>query len=177
MTSDHCYGDTMTLKNFIASEDERESVSREFERYSFALDFSDTEADYLCQIPAVMGVYFIAGSRDGKMLNAYVGKTTNVHRRFRDYHRGFQVHCPNDRKIAFLQDWLRVADPGWKLHLHTLLVDKKEALSRTERLWIKKLDPLVNGTVKSDETHGKAVQKACRDYFCGYFARRAQAGG
>lgn len=167
----------MELKKFFASDEERELVSRRFESCPLVLDFSDTEADYLSQIPAVMGVYFIAGLRDGKVLKAYVGQTTNVRKRFRDYHRGFQVHCPNDRKMAFFQEWLKVTDPGWKLYLHTLLVDKKEALSKAEDYWIERLNPLVNGTVRSDETHRKAVQKACRDYFCAYFSGRAQADG
>lgn len=167
----------MNLKNFIASDEERELVRGQIETYPFVLDFSDTEADYHSQIPAVRGIYFVVGSRGGRMLKAYVGKTNNFRKRLADYHRDFQVHCPNDRKMSFLQEWLEVADPGWKLRLLTLLVDKRETLSETEKFWISKLKPLVNATVRSDETHRKAVQKTCWDYFCGYFAGRAQADG
>jgi len=80
---------------FLATVEEEELIVNSFRAYNFRLDFSKRNPDYLKLIPQVGGVYFIAG-RNSKLLKAYVGKTNCLQRRITDYHRSFQVHCPND---------------------------------------------------------------------------------
>ncbi|HIG85658.1 MAG TPA: hypothetical protein EYQ25_01310 [Planctomycetes bacterium] len=163
------------LSNFIASAEVQADVEQAFTRHEFTLDFNDTKAGYLASIPTTSSVYFVAGERDGQVLSLYVGKATDLRRRIRDYHRAFQVHCPNDRKLAFFQSWLPTIEPGWELTLRSTSVHAPE-LSACEADWIHRLAPMVNATAPADDAARANVERASGEYFRSWFARRLAAG-
>lgn len=163
----------ISIRNFIATDEEREGVESSFQRHGIEFDFTNSRPGYLPTVPAASGVYFIAGERSGHILKIYVGQAANVRRRMGDYHRGFQVHSPNDNKLAMFQRWLEEHDPGWTITLRTISVGDDERAA-AEADWITRLDPLVNGTGHPDDEARTMVEQAFRHFFCSYFAARVE---
>lgn len=161
----------MKFAKFVARPAERGLIEKQFTLHSAELDFSLRNPKYLATVPNVSGVYFIGGIRDGALLKAYIGKAASLRKRLNDYHRGFQVHSPNDGKMRFLQEWLQQEDPGWRLCLYTIAVGVRD-ISRKEGEWIAELKPLVNGTIRADSSHKEEVRTAYRGYFHGFFRKR-----
>ena len=147
------------MDRFIASSDEEEAIASTFESHDLELDFSNPCPGNLAAIPSGSGIYLIIGRRGEQLIKVYVGKATDIRRRIGDYHRGFQVHCPNDRKLAMFQEWLSEADPGCSLSLCTADASPEE-LAAMERRWINKLKPLVNGTRHDDPESRAVVEQA-----------------
>ena len=50
-------------------------------------------------------------------------------------------------------------------------------VSETELLWIDRLAPLVNATVRGDEAERLAVQEASKRYFEAFFSKRLEREG
>ncbi|MEK6244358.1 MAG: GIY-YIG nuclease family protein [Pseudomonadota bacterium] len=158
---------------FYATKENRTAVTDGgFCPYAFKLNFLNTKPEYFSEISEERGVYFVSGEREGNPLKVYVGKANNFRKRLRDYHRGFQVHSPNDRKLAFVQEWLGRADPQWQLRLHTLEVEQGKDLDKVERKWIRLLDRLVNGTVRLGDQEKEKIHAAYRNYFHEFFANK-----
>ena len=162
------------LAKFVATPEQIQVVTNQFRLHEVILDFADKDPRYLSQIPEERGVYFIAGKREEILLKVYVGRTKNFRNRLRDYHREFQVHSPNDRKMSFLQEWLKSGEEQvWQLRLYTLVVEEKEERAKKENKWIKVLKPLVNGTVRvEDRRYKDDVHAAFRNYFHAFFSSR-----
>ena len=155
-------------QKYLATPEERRLIEEHFIVHQIQFNFSESKPVYTEKIPTDSGVYFIAGQCDGMILKVYVGKADNIQRRILDYHRSFQIHCPNDRKIAFLQEWLIHQDPNWNLVLYTLNADKN-SISRIEKEWIRKFDPLVNATIRSNNAECDAGRNLIRDAYKKYF--------
>jgi hypothetical protein len=154
--------------NYLASSEEQRLLNEVFVLQPIQLDFSILKPTYTEIISGGSGVYFIAGHNEESILKVYVGKADNLRRRIIDYHRAFQVHCPNDRKIAFFQEWLHTTDPKWNLVLYTLSADKKH-INEIEKKWIREFDPLVNATIRSNKPEFDAGKNMIRDAYKKYF--------
>ncbi|MBT3191914.1 MAG: GIY-YIG nuclease family protein [Verrucomicrobia bacterium] len=180
----HSTGLTMTdLSYYMATEKQRGFVESQFTLITPVLDFSNTRQDYLSNVPDSKGIYLICGQlaegADDTILRVYVGKTTNLQNRIKDYHRSFQVYCPNDRKLAFFQAWLQKYSKDWKLALYILRCAPKD-LSAAETKWIKTLDPLVNATNRADTRERRAanksrVEKVFQTHFTSFFQARVKS--
>jgi len=163
-----------STSSFIASVLESQTIQGEFDRHAIEFDFTSPRPEYLSSAPTTPGVYFIIGERGDQLLKVYIGKAASVRRRMGDYHRAFQIHCPNDYKLAFFQHWLMQEDPGWSLTLRTR-TETTEDISSIEADCIRRYQPLVNGTSHPAEEERDAIEHAFRGYFYSYFRARAVA--
>lgn len=159
------------LEEFIANTEDEETLQAEFNRHSFELNFADFKPSYLSQIPNKSGIYFI-GAKRNNLLKVYAGKANNIQVRITDYHRGFQVHCPNDRKMFFFQEWLREISSEWRLRLYTRLVEDSGHRSEIEATLINQLNPLVNARKRANQKERNLIEEAYKRYFFEFFSTR-----
>ena len=159
------------ISDSIASPQEEAEIEDSFCKHEFVLDFSVERPKYLVKVEETQGVYLIAAKGEG-LLKCYIGKTTSFRRRLSDYHRKFQVHCPNDRKLAFFQKWLSNESGPWTFMFFTQPYSgDSHGLAQLETFWINRLNPIVNATKKSAVSMERKVEveEAVQKYFTSFF--------
>ena len=139
-----------------------------------ALDLWAAADAALPRIPQGSHVYLLTWATPAGRLAAYVGQSNDLRRRMAEYHRGLQVRCPDDRKLAFLQRWLEARWPGGRLDLHWAPApEDAPARHAAEGRWIAALRPLGNGKGRQALPEQRLVEDAYARYYAAYFDRMA----
>lgn len=147
--------------------------ARLLQNFGFLLIARDVDLETIdLKLPAIAAlkdqktVYFWHMRYGGEEYKVYVGKTSSLPRRLREYRNKFQPGVPNDYKLRLFQAWAREKFPGSALDLYAAQRDDNQAVE-TE-LW-RKTKPLINERANTS-SHKLASSHA--EYYWAIFEKK-----
>lgn len=114
-------------------------------------------------LPETSGCYLWVVDNKTTKYCVYVGKTTNLRRRIKDYSAHFQMKAPNDFKLRFFEELLRSTLPDSKLSLYFKPVPKEKGFEEERRL-IGIFNPVINN-LKPNSEDSALIQDAYKNYY------------
>lgn len=106
----------------------------------------------------------------------YVGRTTSIVRRVRDYGGEFQIQSPNDFKIRLVDEVLSERFPDAVFDLYFEQVEPAECNAREQSL-IAAFRPLVNNLPRPTPEERSAVEQAYRRFYSELIHRHLAGDG
>lgn len=160
------------LRQFIQSAEEAVVVSSKFTLVCEDANLVTPECgmiqDFLKTKNAVPGVYYWSMRVAESEYKIYVGKTTSLQRRVKDYLKDFQPHSTNDYKLRIFQKAAFVCCPGAVFILRFSECNISD-LTGTENEIVFRLRPLLNQRVTPPESAKATLQRAFEDYYAAGF--------
>ena len=127
----------------------------------------------LAALPPVSGCYLWIASHDSARFSIYAGRTSSIRRRAADYSAPFQIHSPNDFKLRFFEEELRVVLPSATLALYFQAIPA-DLCSNRERDLIAEFRPAINTLPVPDDVVRKAVEDVYREHYRRALLRRGK---
>jgi hypothetical protein len=120
----------------------------------------DLEKVDVSELPAARGIYLWRLSGDLSLV-VYVGRTTSLQRRIREYRNPFQPGVVNDFKMRHFQRWARKHYPDCTLDLYFYQFEGMD-LNVLETNMIRRHNPLINNL--ASVTHDELLEAHWRYY-------------
>jgi hypothetical protein len=130
------------------------------------------ESEQILAYPEGSGVYYWIMRYEGNRFKIYVGRTTSLRRRLREYSNRFQPGVPNDYKMRHFERWMRDRFPDAQLELHFY---KSDDPVRQEKRILSATRPFINERPAPDPAalrDSAALEHANWEYYRNRFDRQ-----